>query len=560
MVKPDKRLKYHKPVGNRHKRRAFAILIRSPELTSAFLDKFDPAAMPYEDQVQMLAWKVASDYYREYEEVITNDVLVEGLDDVLDNEPELLDEDGFEDLGKFMDLCYDGKLELKTRWATNVLRAYLRNVVAETIARNMFNNETSVQNPGAYLEEAQNKLLSLESVGSNFQPLVYHAGWEERKLLVTQKTSMPFFDAFMEGGQAAGEVYGVMAPYGTCKTTLVVQMAVNQARACYRKYRKQIRKGVKNPIFEYVVLLSYEEDENAMRERITGFGAEIPRHRLKVIRSRADYSNKPTNMFDYEKDLQIMRSVLGTYGGINPREAPEWDRVMMLVPAINKHILSLNALNLQQDGLSTRLSQSTLGVGDVRMRIEQKNKLLAAEGITRAKPRVIYVDFVNAAVQIGMDAREMGADELRTQINAFPLRVRNTLAMPYACPVWLMQQFTGAVQGLPPTRRLHHSEAAECKSFGQYLNFCFTIGNKDENERVLLAMTKSRRAASKSDMVLQIDGNFNRVYWLNDFVVDQDQGIFRPRDEDELDGISEDTTDFVTGDGDYPGHSPEGVI
>ena len=234
MAKTDKRLKYHKPVGNRQKRRAFGILIRSAELTSAFLDKFDPAAMPYEDQAYMLAWKVASDYYREYEEVISNDVLVDGLDDALDNEPDLLDEDGSEDLGKFMDLCFDGKLELKTKWATNVLRAYLRNVAAEHIARNMFNNETSVQNPGDYLEEAQSKLLALESVGSNFQPEVYHFGWEERKLLVTQKTSMPFFDALMEGGQAAGEVYGLMAPYGTCKTTLVVQMAVNQARACYR--------------------------------------------------------------------------------------------------------------------------------------------------------------------------------------------------------------------------------------------------------------------------------------------------------------------------------------
>jgi len=47
----------------------------------------------------------------------------------------------------------------------------------------------------------------------------------------SHSTGIPFLDALLGGGQAPGSVYGLMGPYGSCKTTVAVMLAVEAARA-----------------------------------------------------------------------------------------------------------------------------------------------------------------------------------------------------------------------------------------------------------------------------------------------------------------------------------------
>lgn len=340
-------------------------------------------------------------------------------------------------------------------------------------------------------------------------------------------TGIPFLDKMLDGGHAAGEVYGVLGAYGSGKTMLGVQMGCRSVSVELDKMDAAAALGHRyEPKHSY--LFHYEASADEIRARAWSHICEIEwRRMMRFDLSTLSSRNGPVPLQKYE--------------------LARWRDQYQATGMIDGELERLSRLDRYRDLLHTvDMSVAPMGVGYVP-EIAQVLSTWAAGGGHRIG--CVVVDYVGICASRHLAAQNMRAENLRHLIGGFGDRIKYAVAMPFQCPVWVLHQLAAAANKKSSATRQHHADAAEAKNWAENLNFSFQLDVPEAATRCLrMGCTKARRAQIPKPVGLRIDGQFSGLVDASDkFHWDEAQSRFVPMAEAGQWESTEQTHDSVTG-------------
>ena len=304
-------------------------------------------------------------------------------------------------------------------------------------------------------------------------------------------TGVDFLDVALKGGHAPGEVYGVLGPFASCKTTLAVMLCVEgcrQAAAVLKETGEH----------QYVFLASYEAGLPELRIRTLSYAAKIKRSSLEHMGQQGlAVLSTAKHLLPYEgimfaAALDAGQKVLGERG-----------RAKLAMKLLEKHLIILDMTG----GDEQHRGAGSGYVAEITSRIKAE---LRGRG-PDASCRLTIIDYVGAMAKRHLTVANKAVDELRHWVANAPLEAKNQIAAKYACPVWLMHQISGAANTKAPGAQYHHTDAAESKSFAENLDFSFSVGTPNAMGLCQLIATKHRRTGHQAAQIVQIQGDMSTV-------------------------------------------------
>lgn len=297
-------------------------------------------------------------------------------------------------------------------------------------------------------------------------------------------TGMSFVDNYIKG-QRQGDCNGLLGVFGAGKTTMGLQITLENAMNSYTQAM------INGTTPELNVFLSYEEPQSKVEKRIWSYAARIRRDKLEEMR---DWNVLTTqnNMEDYERGL----SAAGP-NGVLYSETERWD--------IARQWLNSSFVLLDMSGSE---NYPNAGAGYV----DEAAAMLTRLAETRQqKLRCITMDYAGLMCKRHMGANGVNEERMRYYLANLGDSLRRTIAEKHQATVWLLHQFNGDQNKRSPTVLLHHSDAAESKAFAENLAVCGCLGVEDKATGCrLLNWSKVRyyNDRSQSAPTLQIDGMF----------------------------------------------------
>jgi len=357
------------------------------------------------------------------------------------------------------------------------------------------------------LEQAQlraSAAAALDSTGQR-QPL-FVQGWDTNEPHIVHTTGFPFLDRYMGGGETKGEAYTFMAPMGTCKTTFAVMKWVTAGR---QAYVKAFEPGYDGRI-GLSVFVSYEASLNPeLRHRSLSFAARIHKDRLQAMGGDGlqALSSDPDRPLPYELNLFPQEIADGLF-------LPERARIEAELGWMNTHLVCLDMTGADK-------AMPYAGRGGVPELVHRLNGLLRAPGASYYIQSVV-IDYLGLLVdryQNNLPARAK-VEPHKAYQEAVDV-VRNLIAKPFECPVWLTHQLSGAANSiLNVTRRIHHTDAKGSKSAVENADFAFVVGNLTSESIGVLDCTKHRRYRPMPRTVIRVEGDINNIVSLDNHLID----------------------------------------
>jgi|TARA_R110000824_G_scaffold304281_5_gene492107 hypothetical protein len=512
----------------REVRQCLKTLCESTELFSLFHEQLEVSHFSG-FEIYQLVYRVLTNFYSEHGELPGPGIIWTECDSILEDMPDHFTEDELVDLEAFLNDVYEsegwtGVVEDKqqVRWALNKIRDFIEERVITDCVGPLLQGPTVPTDLPDFLEQMGDRVIQLQSIEEQEEGnLTFGSGWDKQAGLPIRSTGLTYLDDFMSGGHCPGEVYGILAPYGTCKTTLATMLACNEAR-----YAQQQYDPLKPDRFGLSVIVSYEAPKQPeLHHRFLMYLAQIRRDSLAAMGDDgiSGLGNDSAAPLPYEKEL--------FYQHIQDQMfIPEQSRALQCVDLLNKHCLVLDMTGNDP----VRPGAGGGGLREINRRIRLE---LARRGPEYYLTSVI-IDYVGALVKRAMAVSNEDSNELRHHITKVPLLARNEIAVEFKCPVWLVHQLSGQANSvLKPGASLHHTDSAESKSFAENLDFAFVIGNLNADNMGQIACTKHRRAANVPPKVIQVDGMFNTVLARDDMFVDSHTRAILDKDTASTAGI-----------------------
>jgi RecA/RadA recombinase len=457
-------------------------------------------------------WAVVFDYNEEFGGLPDEDYVVGELERRLEEDPDAMTDEGMQELDDFIARAYklDPKfLDHKTRKSCHKhLRQYLEEQMKEDLQATLSSSTYTPTDMCGLLEDykqAHHRLASLDPEGLD---VPFPEGWESQgPQVVKRKTGIDYLDWMLNGGKARGEVYGLLGPSGSCKTTLAVQYAVLQAQQDRSEWRAATKRGEKAelPITYYFF---YEATLAEFRVRALSCHGQIDRTTLE----NGEYDKLSTrdNLKPYERrrwQLNLKR------GNQVMSESERFKRA--------QKILNLNLRLIDMTGNDEKNPGRGWGMVDeiaqiIQMDLDQRR----ARG-QACRVGSIVIDYAGAAVKRFLDHE--GKDyqsNIRHYIGSFGMQCKNKLAIAYDCDVLVLHQFSGKANSMAPGVLPASTDAAESKNWRENLDFSLLVGNPNNDHFAVFGRDKARRAARVNNIVVKINGKLSRVDWAKDFAVD----------------------------------------
>lgn len=501
------------PIDIRKKEEMLAVLIRNLAAFEATNEMFKITHCKQAISEPLgLVWKLVKKFHKNYGELPGKVQLESELFDALNENPDILDQQEREEVDEFLEFAWNdeehGKnisvSKLHVRVATETCKHVLEELIAGEIHDRIQQEGTLPVDLPALLRESQQQVELIQSLTSIDFDEPFPKGWDQRPEAHLSTTGNATLDAFMGGGWRAGECLLFMAPYGSCKTTLVCDATSELILRCSEIYAtgkgRKDKKG--KPMLPVVVLVFTESDKDEYRNRLMAHLARVPWKKLADMASIQDLDNsdKPGSKksTEYEKAEFIDKM---TKDKENLTWENETTRINKAVKLANKHLILI-------DATAGDSNESSIGTGGM---VEVAN---IVRGFFRKKkdkyPVAIWVDHLSGLVdRMG----EVITDEatLRRVLSKMPLTAREKMGEPLQCPVGVMHQFAGANQNKGITAKLHHADAEGSKAIGKYANFCIVSGTVNLNQMCVWRCTKHRREPPSSERIVRVDGDFSRL-------------------------------------------------
>lgn len=294
-----------------------------------------------------------------------------------------------------------------------------------------------------------------------------------------EPTGCSYFDIFMDGGDAPGEVNGILGPMGTGKTMLAVNLACNKARYMLSARANPAKRNRR------IYLVTYEQSADEIRKRLLCCAASIDFSSLREMTSLASLSSKARGDYKpYERDRHIRN--YDDPDQILLEHAGETERLEVARPILRDII---QIIDLSGNGPNARP-----GVGYV----DEIVGLIEADQQACGNPGVasVIVDYVLLAAQRYMAASGLSVDKhTRHTVAGFVDQMKQRVAGRFQTAAWLLHQLNTEGNKGNPTRVTSHTQAAESGAFAAALSFCACLSTKDvQSNCCLLNFSKRRRA------------------------------------------------------------------
>tara|TARA_R110000751_G_scaffold1985_5_gene7603 strand:- start:18358 stop:20016 length:1659 start_codon:yes stop_codon:yes gene_type:complete len=497
------------------KRLFMAIVLRNDVVFGHFREKL--TVLHFKDESYQLLYRALLDHTDTNNDLPGLPELEANITAMFEEDPEVISEYGREDLEDFLAYAYDSdswgdtdptskKMEtFAFKCGQKLLQAYHANqaMVELEEARD---NDSFVDLLAQVTQ--QQEVLSHEGRQPG-RSRAFKEGWDKNAARRITTTGLNFFDKYMSGGAAPGEGYGLMAPYGTCKTTIAVMQWCTAARQCYEQTLHDDFDGRKG----MSVLVSYEASLSPeIQHRSVMYQAEVNRYSLeKMGKDGLDaLSNDLDNPLPYEKAKFATQIADGVFRS-------ERVRVEECLGWLDEHVHCIDMSGSDRENFP---GAGYGGVQEIVNRIKLELRERESDGEEWYVKNVI-IDYLGLMVDRDSTLRASDPVEDHKAYQAAVDKVVNLISKPFDCHSWILHQLSGVANAaLNPTKVLHHTDAKGSKSFAENLDFCFVIGSLNADSLGQIACTKHRRAGKHPPSVIQVHGEYNLVKAPENFQVD----------------------------------------
>lgn len=452
-------------------------------------------------------WSVVQKHYRKFNVLPKRTTLRGDVNQRVTDNPDLLSGEELEEADSFIDYIFDdeehganlAKSKSYAQVAIDTCKQFLEEFVAAQHRESILRDGTIPIDLVGELEKTRSQLEVVSGLTDVVLGEAFPEDWDHSRRVPLFTTGLSIFDEFMGGGWHGHEVLLFMGPYGSCKTlTAVHGVAGSIDYAADLTYHNR-GKGGKRPV---VVLIFVEGDKPEYRTRLMSHMGKVPRKRLAQMRTLDDLSKS-----------RRMGSVEGTaYELIEFREAiahndpvrSERRRVKGAARICNQHLVMIDCTD--NDG------QQRIGRGGIA---ELANILTAHfRRNPDTYPLCFWLDHASALADRIMEADESAKNDpaaLRMLLKRMPRQIKDLITKPFDAPMCLLHQLSGSAAGRAVAARFHHSDAADSKAIGEYVDFAIVTGPTDPVQMCVWNCTKHRREAATSERIVHVDGAFNRA-------------------------------------------------
>lgn len=489
--KKYKQIKRRPPLSDRQKQLFLSVCIRLQLAFNAVRHKLKAEHFNMYENGYSLVWECACDHFDQYAELPTKEVLLGELERRLESEPDLLAEEEYVELEEWLDGAYElQEHELDYKVALSLAQDFLSERLIDQ-AKSVLNDNVDIPvNIEAVFRELNVAAGNVVAISAGPVSEPFSENWEPSPLGI-KSTGLVFVDTMLNGGHAPKEALGVLGPFGSCKTTLLVQLSVETARMERAKWIKAGRTGPLGMVY-YV---QYEEAVDPfMLIRGLSYGAQVRRDTF----DHYDRSLLSTSKTLKEYELNMFAAQIAA--GIEvPGEDERIRRTQKLLNT-NWRPLDMSGGDKHYPNRGTGLMPELAAVIEADIQ-QHKDAFVAA----------VFVDYAKIACMRYLSANDMDYKDMRFLLGEFPARARDNIAKPFDCPIWIAQQLSGTANSYGPGRAQHHSDASESKSFAENLDISFAIGSVTAESLCLFSLTKGRRVGRTKDAIIRIDGSMSAV-------------------------------------------------
>jgi replicative DNA helicase len=390
-------------------------------------------------------------------------------------------------------------------------------IIERTIVSEMTKDMTSFRDVGrptdiiksmdSYNQKLQSILLDHRQAGQTAFPKDF-----KPKKLGKFSTGHDWLDKYMNGGQAPGEVYVLQGPSGLGKTSTAIMITTETGRV----WNTAFKSGAVDKQ-RVSCMFSWEQDLDRLRLRFWSYAAMVDSLRLELYADESVVLSTTGNLEAYE--LADFKDKIHQWGGVS-KFPGERERLAAAMEELND---TVRIFDFSGAAENPKLGEGGLDeVAAVLRSLQKEGKEIG----------VVVLDYANAAVRRMLAARGEDPSNLRHHLSNYCNECRFKIALPFNCPVWVLNQLNTEANRKSPTAEQHHSYTAECGNFAENSWFAFTFSTKDKvNNTCRLFCTKERRAkGDRPPVILKIEGNYCRMVEAIGYVVDEINKQFIPND------------------------------
>lgn len=488
----------------RGRRELMACVLRFDDVFNAAVRTLRPGHFGNKERHLAAVWEAALRYESEHKNRPRRASLMAVLDALRQEDKEFLYDEEYDKALDLMETVYDTpSSDLDRSWGfsslSKLLEVKLTSQLQEAITDvSKSKHAVSVPSLLSRFKVEADSIASLRYAAE--EPETFPSGWSPKGLRL-QPTGLSFFDStFLSGGQADGEVYGLMGPIGSCKTTLGIQLAVLGARRQHLlSMRRQMKDKDKGRWIGCWFIFSYEAPlDDELRVRTMSCAAQVSRKRLSRMAVKDMSTSK--RLAEYEKKLFSAQLASGqTVPG-------EQERIAAQMPIMNRH-LQLRDMTGSKFGGSARGRGASDEVVLMLSQFEAQHKDCYVAGVV--------VDYVNLMIKRHLMTVGKPLDHLRHYVTSVPDDMKSRVAGHFDCPVWLIQQLDTKSNAKAPGYVPHYTDAGESKNFAENCDFCIAFGTQTAEQLCVGSCSKHRREPPSRDLIVKLEGDLARVVDTN---------------------------------------------
>lgn len=341
-------------------------------------------------------------------------------------------------------------------YVEDIVRRFMRermikNAVQETVAAAGAPDDLEAQ-----LSKWTKKAQSVEFLGREIEHAAYMPEIGEHIDLPPPAipTTLPFIDEYIAGFRA-GDIIGVLGPFGGGKTTILAVTAVRMAQQYYTTDPDKLS-----------VFIGYEDPARKMNPTFWSAAGQIDRSLFACgdVEFWSQLSSAE-NLKDYDRELPVNRN-----GTVFVGERERWCAAR---PFFNNNFFYLDFSKNEATG-----NRGDGGVEEIVSSLEQlaetHNKKIGFVGI----------DYAGIAVerQLGVSPKGQYMEQINRPIKNIVDQLRTRVAVPNGAVVMLAHQLApGQIDKVPAYRYVSHFDSSGSKSFAENVHACLCVGKRDES-------------------------------------------------------------------------------
>jgi hypothetical protein len=478
--------------------------VRNEKLYVVFAEKVEPADFNEYEQYLAVIWEQVLRFCEEFKRLPSKTELAP-LVEREQTTSQRFDERGWSELVQFFNNMY--QLDEDKLISEDVMRQWTAAFKVDRVTsalKSVIDDPASI--PVNISDLAQQYVDAVNTAASvhritdkDILPFPVH--WETEDRIEVLTSGVPFVDALVDGGFANKLAYSLMGPFGSCKTTLAVQLSVTMARIQSKRWRYG---GRKLPIGK-VFFVTGEESPTMLRYRAIAHAANIERDVLmgKAINGHFRQLSYGADLCDRDR-FEFVELI--SKGIAVPSEQ---ERKRQAEYALNENWRLLDfRSNAPTEGSASATLYPTTRI------VQTINSVLETDALN-GKPSFcagVIIDYAGTLIDDYIMLRMHCTDrESQRFLERFPKAAKLEIADALNCPVIILHQLRGESNAKREGVVAKHTDAAGSKSWGANFDYCLQISVPTREGICMLGCSKHRYGAYKPEQALRILGERSTV-------------------------------------------------